>query len=159
KSGKELLTLQGHASRLTSVAFSPDGELIATGGDDETLRLWEARTGQALLVLHSEIGPPEVVAFSPNGGFIAAGCYQASAVYRLTGRLGRHLSGHGFWTTSLAFHPRKPVLASASHDNDVTLWDVTGRELQRWKGFPGMLGNLAFSPDGRLLAAAPFARV
>jgi WD40 repeat protein/serine/threonine protein kinase/tetratricopeptide (TPR) repeat protein len=160
KSGKELLTLQGHTTRLTSVAFSPDGELIATGSDDETLRLWEARTGRALLVLPSEIGPPEVVAFSPDGGSLAVGSYRASAVYRLTGRLWRHLSGHGFMTTSLAFHPRKPVLASASRDNDVTLWAIaTGTELERWKGFPGMAGNLAFSPDGRLLAAAPFARI
>jgi eukaryotic-like serine/threonine-protein kinase len=159
QAAKELLTLQGHTSKVVSIAFSPDGELIATASDDGTLRLWGRQTGQALLVLHSEIGAPEVVAFSPDGTRVALGSYKASVVYQMTGRLGRHLPGHGFMTASLAFHPRKAVLASASRDNDITLWDVpTGKELERWKGFPGLAGSLVFSPDGRLLAAAPYAR-
>jgi WD40 repeat protein/serine/threonine protein kinase len=157
KSGKELLPLQGHTSKVVAVAFSPDGELVASCGDDETVRLWEVETGRPLLVLRPGMSP-EAVAFSPDGRRLATG-FRAVVVYDLGARPGRHLAGHGFWTTGLAFHPRRPLLASASRSSDVTLRDVaTGREVRRWDQLPGPVGNLVFSPDGRLLAAAPFAR-
>jgi hypothetical protein len=103
---------------------------------------------------------PEVVAFSPDGRRLAAGSSFSVVVYELADRVGRQLPGHGFYTTALAVHPRKPLLAFASRVYDVSLADVdAGRELHRWERLGGMVGNLVFSPDGRLLATAPYARL
>jgi tetratricopeptide (TPR) repeat protein len=98
-----------------------------------------------------------VVAFSPDGHRLAAGCPSSVVIYELAERLGRQLPGHRLFTLALAVHPRKPLLASASRQCVVSLEDlVTGEELRRWN-FAGLLGRLAFSPDGRMLAVAPFA--
>ncbi len=164
--GKEVLTLQGHASKVISIAFSPDDELIATGSDDGTVRLWEAQTGHTLIVLASKpqrnpgaFGGIQAVAFSQDGNRIAAAS-QAVVVYEILPRHMRRLPGHGFFTPAVAFHPTQPIMATSSRSPDVTFWDLeTGRELHRRSGLPGVAGSLAFSPDGSLLAAAPWARV
>jgi WD40 repeat protein len=69
-SGRELRTLAGHTERVTSVAFSPDGKLLATGSRDDTAKLWEVASGRELRALaHSYV--VEAVAFSPNGTVVA----------------------------------------------------------------------------------------
>ena len=98
-----------------------------------------------------------MVAFSPDGHRLAAGCAASVVVYELAERLGRQLPGHRQFSMALAVHPRKPLLASASRRSVVNLEDiVSGEELRTW-GFAGILGRLAFSPDGRTLAVAPYA--
>jgi serine/threonine protein kinase/WD40 repeat protein len=156
-SGKALLTFQGHTASLTSIAFSADGELVATGSDDLTVRLWEARTGRSLVIVRVA-GTPEAVTFSPDGRRLAAGSSLSVVVYELADRLGRQMPGRSHFTMALAIHPGKPLLASATRNFDVSLDDLnTGQEF-RSSIFRGIVGNLAFSPDGRLLALAPYAR-
>ncbi len=69
---RELLTLSSQSGRVYSVAWSPDGDLLATSSDDSTARVWNARTGKLSLTLSSHSGPVYSVAWSPHGRRLAA---------------------------------------------------------------------------------------
>ena len=70
--GALLQTLEGHSS-INSVAFSPDGKLVASGSYDETVRLWDAGTGAPLQTLEGHSSSVSSVAFSPDGKLVASG--------------------------------------------------------------------------------------
>ena len=131
---------------------------MATGSDDHTLRLWEAQDRTTAARCAPRVEVAEVLTFSPDGRRLAAGCSGSVVVYELAGRLRRQLQKHGHYITALAVRPRRPVLASASRRNEVSLEDVTtGQQLHDWR-FTGIVGKVAFSPDGNVLAVAPYAR-
>ena len=66
-------TLSGHTSDINSVSFSPDGKLLASGSDDETIRLWDVSTGQTLHTLDEHESYVNSVSFSPDGKLLASG--------------------------------------------------------------------------------------
>ncbi|HKB03901.1 MAG TPA: protein kinase [Gemmataceae bacterium] len=129
--GKELSILPGAAGIVLSVAFSPDGETLATGTADGVVKLWDAASGQERATLPTLVKGQEVVRENPDG----------SLVSRPPSRI-----------TSLAFAPDGRTLVTAGAT--LRLWDVTtGQPAARLQGAPAFLDALAFSPDGRLLAA------
>src|SRR5262249_40458535 len=147
---------------------SPDGSLLATASDDQTLRLWDAHTGRLLQVVHPGHGNLIAVAFSPDGTRLATGSGidgYTVGLYQVTlPRVRQQLAGHTLRNlarvTSVAFHPREPLLASGGNDQKVIVRDLsTGVEVRSWNNQPdNPIGSLAFSPgDGELLAVAPSA--
>jgi serine/threonine protein kinase len=154
--GNLLQTLTSHSYSVTSVAYSPDGQTLASGSGDKTIKLWNVKTGNLLQTLPSHSNLVISVAYSPDGQTLATG--SGDKTIKLwnvkTGNLLQTLTDHTDWVYSVAYSPDGRTLASGSDDSTIKLWDVkTGNLLQTLKGHSNLVISVAYSPDGRTLAS------
>jgi RNA polymerase sigma factor (sigma-70 family) len=166
--GQELRNIHAHPDNVGVVAFSPDGKLLASGSAESSIHLWNVATGEPVgpSVGHGERIPS--VTYSPDGKLLATSAWDRTL--RLwdaaTGKELRKWSptqgskrrlptDEPMQLGRVLFSPDGQFIAALAHDSDssnenVQVWEAaTGKE--RWR-FPG--ANMAFSPDGKLLACA-----
>ena len=151
----------GHSMAVESVAFSPDGRLLATGSSDDTVKLWDVATGFEMRTLRGHTAAVRSVHFSRSGRLRVTGGWD-SLVCFWDVRTGRRLAAirtnmigtlNVLGLQALAVGPKGRRMATANHDT-VKLWDLrTGRKARQFKAHTDAVRSLAFSPDGRVLAS------
>lgn len=153
-----LHTLTGHSGRAASIAVSFDGKTLASGGDDNTIKLWNLRTGELLHTLAGESGRVLTIALSPDGRTLASShkTSDRSCIkiwHPGTGELLRTLTGHNKWIYSLAISPDGKTLVSGGYK--IKIWDLTtGESLHTLAGHKQWVYSLAISPDGQTLVSS-----
>jgi WD40 repeat protein len=148
--------LLGHRQRIHYIAWSPNGKLIASGGEDDIIRLWNTQTGKPLEPLVGHSGAIYSLAWSSDGQTLASGSGDGNIhIWAVkTGRLWRTLAGSGGPVYSLVWSRSAHILASGSHDQTIRFWDtINWRLLHVLTGHTGPVYSVAWSPDEGTLAS------
>jgi WD40 repeat protein len=158
--------LAGHTKTVSATAYSPDGRTIATASTDHTVTLWDTDSRAPVATIQSRTGPANAVAFSHDGRVLAVGTgspRQATGIADGGGMLLdvtnraeptelAALTGHTDEVTGVAFTPDDRMLATASSDETVILWDTQRHTKLDVLPADESVNAVAISPDGRILA-------
>ena len=158
--GNDLITtLEGHADVVLSVAYSPDGKTLASGSEDNTIKLWDVATERIriLATLKGHTSSVTSVVYSPDGKTFASG-YEDGVVKVWDVAKRKNIAtpeGHKDAVLSIAYSPDGETLASSSRDRTIKLWDVaTGSNITTLYGNTfDEFAAIAYSPDGEKLAS------
>jgi WD40 repeat protein len=150
-------TLRGHSGGVSSVAFSTDGQRLASASSGWSVRLWDTNEGRMLQALQGHSGRVNSVVYSPDGKTLASAS-SGSTVRLWDAHSGASLSmfqGHMGSVRALAWSPDGQLLASAGDDRLVQIWNLRNkRQRHTLRGHTASIYGLAWSPDGQLLASA-----
>jgi WD40 repeat protein len=163
--GREVGTLGAHDRKIQGLAFSRDGQHLASASGDGMVKLWAwdptrlGKNQEARRVIRARA--PEkgfILAFSPDGRRLVAGAEENTVrIWDVqTGRELRTFRGHhgDVWAAAFSPDPSGRWIASAGEDSTVKVWDShTGRLIHSFRGHTGIVTTIAFSPDGRFLVS------
>lgn len=170
--GDLVRVLSGDGGSVISVAFSPDGTILATGSEDQVVRLWDVATGRVIDQLVGHESEVSTLQFHPSGKVLASGSGDASVrIWDVAGGGVLSLDGHTEPITWVSFNTDGSVLVTSSHDDTVRLWDVATCQNVATLDVWALLGRLSegsepdpkrfarvfaaeFSPDDRQIAVS-----
>ncbi|MGL4374885.1 MAG: AAA-like domain-containing protein, partial [Microcoleaceae cyanobacterium] len=149
----EFNRLNGHNGSIMAVDISPDIQLIATGGEDQTVRIW--KPDGTLLHILKHTGAVWRVMFSPDSDLIVSGSLDGIVkLWRVDGTLIKSFQAHQGPAWGVTFSPDGKLIASSGGDATVKLWTRDGTLLKTFIGHKNIVRNVAFSPDSQMIASA-----
>ncbi|MDB6118056.1 MAG: repeat-containing protein [Verrucomicrobiaceae bacterium] len=149
-------TLAGHKGVVRSAVFDPWGQTLASASGDQTIKFWDAASGELLRTQEGHHDKVRSVTFDSTGRLLAGGNEDGtiSIWEAASGHCLHRLAGHQGRVLSLVFDSSGQTLASGSEDKMVRLWDVaSGRLLRTLRGHQGEVKSVAFDPLGRTWAS------
>ena len=151
-----LSLLTGHAGSVDRISFSPNGRTLASGGQDNSVRLWDVETQTEIGTLEGHTGGPDSLFFSPDGGTLASRDDDNTVrLWDVETQTQIHtLEGYTGTVESASFSPDGRTLASGGQDNVVRLWDVATRtEIGTLEGHTEYVSSVSFSPGGKTIVS------
>ncbi|MEG4226017.1 AAA-like domain-containing protein [Microcoleus sp. N9_B2] len=151
---REYNNLLGHQNWVTSVRWSPDGQILASGSADSTIILW-SRDGQKIATLKEHSKDVNSVSWNPDGQTLASGSGDKTIkLWSRDGKLLKNLTEHRGYINGVSWSPDGKALASASQDKTIKLWSRDGKLLKTLEGHKDSVIAVSWSPDNQTLASA-----
>ncbi|GAC1388918.1 MAG: hypothetical protein NVS4B11_04670 [Ktedonobacteraceae bacterium] len=156
--GSVLYSYRGHSSRVTTVAWSPDGKYIASGSLDQTVQVWGANPNEHVrpFIYRGHTAGVQAVAWSPEGNRVVSGSIDKTVQVwdALTGEQSVLSQGHTDIVLTVAWSPDGRSIASGSADGTVRVWDsATGKQQYVYRGHTASVNSLVWSPDSQHIAS------
>ena len=151
--GQIVHSLKGHSYTIYDLAFSPDGERLASASHDGTLRIWEVQTGRSLLTLKGHAAPVHGVAWSPDGKKIVSGSLDKTArIWSAdTGAVAAVMREHQDEISTVAWSSDGLTIATGCYDKAIRLYEPSGKYRYTWQNLPNQVMSLKFAPDSKRL--------